>query len=122
MSDELIVSGTMQEIVGKLNLLLEVVKNREATGWAALQGDENWQFISMGDQRVCPLCLAMEAIGNFVGSEVPAKFPFYEILEDALILPHVHTDPPCRCHLEWPDAAQVCEARLHEEKLVASRG
>ena len=115
---EIVVTGTMQEIVGKLNLLMEVVKNRQATGWPALMGDENWQYMTMGDEKVCPVCAALD--GTVVpGSDVVAKFPFYEMIENTVILPHVHLN--CRCHLEWPDAAQICEERLHEEKLMSVR-
>ena len=114
----------MQEIVGKLNHVMEVVRIREATGWPLLMADENWKYISMGDARVCPVCREFEAQGDFIGSEIPRVFPFYEFIEDTIIKPHVHRMYPwlrgeCRCHLEWPDAADVLERRLHEEKQLS---
>jgi len=122
---DLVVSGTMQEIVSRLNLIMECVKNREATGWPALMGDESWTYTTAKDERVCPVCGAMDDL-TFQGDTIPEKFPFYEMVSDTEILPNVHMMYPslkgaCRCNFEWRDAAEVLEARLHEEKLMAAR-
>ena len=124
-SADLVVNGTMQEIVGKLNLLVEVCKNREATGYPALMGDESWTFTTAKDERVCPVCGAMDDL-VFQGDAIPEKFPFYEFVSDTEILPNVHRMYPslkgvCRCNLEWRDAAEVLESRLHDEKIMAVR-
>ena len=122
---DLVVSGTMQEIVGKLNLIMEVVKNREATGYPMFQEDEEWTYTTAKDERVCPICGAMDDL-TFQGSAIPEKFPFYEIVSDTEVLPNVHRMYPslkgiCRCNLEWRDAAVVLEQRLHEEKMMSVR-
>jgi hypothetical protein len=115
--NEIVVRGNLQEIIGKLNHVMRVVKIREATGWPLLMADENWKYITMGDERVCPICAALEGV-NFNGPGIPDKFPFHEFLEETVIIPHIH--PNCRCHLEWPDSAAVLERRLHEEKQLSA--
>lgn len=125
-SEPLVVKGTMQQLITKLDHLLKVVRNREATGWPALMSDEQWVYHTEDDERVCPICAAMDG-HVFTGPAVPEMFPFYQfqMAKGTLIFPHVHKGVkgmekiPCRCRLELPDVADVLEKRLHEDKRLA---
>jgi len=115
---ELIVSGDLPTILTKLNRIMAVVKDREATGWPLLQADEEWIYYTKGDERVCPICQGLEAEATFRGDTIPERFPYYNI-QMAQVKPNVHFHPDCRCWMEMIDPAGTMEARLHLEKQLA---
>ena len=110
----IVVRGTVQEVEAKLIALSAVIKHRKMVGWPLFQSDEEWTYITRGDARVCNICWEIESKGRIVGSEIPSRFPFYEVISYGEVHPHTHAD--CRCRMIWEHPAETLERRLHLEK------
>lgn len=110
----------------KLGQVQEIARNRAAVGWEPLLPDESWMFMTMGDERVCPVCGGEERkIARFTGyrehkvyqgSAIPGEFPFYNFETPTLIRPLIHNN--CRCRLEWIDPVGTLQRRLHAELVT----
>ena len=57
-----------------------------------------WLFDATLDSKVCKVCRVAEEIGEFRGNNLRLNFPYWEIIDENTILPHVH--PNCRCVLK----------------------
>lgn len=118
---EIYVRGTLDHIRLRLVRIMEIVQNREATGWRALQHDEDWVYLTERDARVCPLCRGYEHTVHR-GDYIPNRFPHYQGIDITHIYPNTHVGTPfrgpCRCTLEWVDSAETIRERLHQELLI----
>jgi len=112
-----VVRGTVKEVEAKLAAISAVIKHRKMVGWSLFQDDEEWTYITRGDARVCNICWEIESKGRIVGSEIPSRFPFYEVISYGEVHPHTHED--CRCRIIWERIGETIEQRLHLEKLAA---
>lgn len=120
------VKGTLDEIREKLLTITAVIAYRKAFGWPLFQNDEEWQYDSEKDDRVCYLCREFEAARIFRGGQIPILFPDYEVVEWYLIRPRVHITHPemkgeCRCILTLSYPLEMIEQRLHSEKMANIR-
>lgn len=121
---EIIVSGALSEILGKMEKIDVVVKNRKMNGWALFQDDEEWIYETQQDEKVCPVCETYGYNRDYRGSEVPLEFPEKSIVEPTLVEPNVHDmlefqylSGKCRCYIWWKDHMFTLTERLGEEML-----
>jgi len=123
---EMRISGTLDELLIKLQNIKVVTEARKAIGWRYFQDDEDWSYEVRGDERVCSYCLSYA--GRWVGSMIPTEFSDYRVWDKAHVKPGTHiyypflvwSDDPdsyggCRCNLRWYDYLFVLANRLLEE-------
>jgi len=120
------ISGTPQEILSKLEAAKEVTQRRKTDGWRLFQSDEEWEYIPVWDNRLCPVCESFS--GRWVGAQIPVEFSHYKRWEKNHVKPGTHIDYPhlkpanapdayggCRCNLFWPDYLFILSNRLFSE-------
>ena len=125
------ISGTPGEVVKKLVAAKAVTTYRKQAGWTLFNADEEWDYIPIHDERLCPVCASFE--GRWNGLALPIEFmdwrrPLhpYQILANNEVYPNVHTTYPylrgnCRCVLEWVDYLYTLTNRLMDELEVNTR-
>jgi len=128
---DLVVSGSFSEIKNKLLVASSIIKFRKAVGFELFEPDEDWEYISEDDDRVCPVCFDFQR-REFKGDMVPAEFEAKQLLirvGNAVIHPHVHWDPrysylegDCRCRMHLLNVLETFINRLHLELQEATRG
>lgn len=106
------VSGTLDQLTDKLGRIKATVDHRVAEGYPILQPDEAWYYSTAKDQRVCPIC---QALDNAIiqGDMVKTQFTHLMLVNSALITPEIHMR--CRCYLDWTNKYEVVLARFYEE-------
>jgi len=123
---EIRISGTLDELLVKLQNIKVVTESRKAAGWEYFQDDENWNYEVQADSRVCETCLGYA--GGWVGSQIPVEFSAYRVWGKAHVKPGTHIYFPhlawakapdayggCRCNLYWHDYLFVLTNRLFDE-------
>lgn len=119
------VQGTPEEIFRKLTAAKAVTTFRNQAGWPMFQFDEEYTYIPVHDDRLCPVCAAFAGMWN--GAQIPVEFPDwrrpfhpFRVLINNEVYPNVHTTYPflkgdCRCVLNWDDYLYVLTNRLMTE-------
>jgi len=123
---ELIISGTPQEILTQLEAVKVVADMRNEDGWRLFQSDEEWNYETEKDERVCPVCLSFA--GQWVGDQIPVEFNQWKrhhplrYLEKNEVYPNTHEGSGYdflwglrRCVLEWIDYFFTLTRRLWRE-------
>lgn len=109
----------------KLTRLINLLEEREARTWRALQHDEVWSFLTERDVKVDPVCRGLKPAPSGImlgegtlhrGDYIWRRFPNYRFESPTVIAANVH--PNCRCKLVWEDSAEVIEKRLRLEVLL----
>lgn len=103
-----------------------VTQQRKLEGWRLFQYDEDWQYIPIYDERLCPIC---ESFGGGInGAQIPVEFsqwkrehPLQPLMKNE-VYPNTHASFPtfglrgtCRCILQWDDYMYVLLNRLFNE-------
>lgn len=102
----------------------KVTSMRKEEGWMLYQPDENWTYIPVYDERLCPICESFGGLWN--GSSIPARLPDtnnehpLERLDNNERYPNTHTTFPhlkgqCRCLLHFDDYLRTLAERLMAE-------
>lgn len=127
--------GSLEWLQLRLNWLYQTIMHRKTGGWPLFQSDEIWIYETVGDDRVCPVCLSFEEQNPWNGAEIQHFFPKYMIVSarsGGAYIPPVFLEPnihdmeeyqyllgECRCKMRLLYPAQTLEARLHMEKAEA---
>ena len=82
-------------------------------GYARFQHDEEWQYITMEDARVCVEHCAPLHGYVFRGDYVLSVFEYAVSADAKTVTANQHNN--CRCILRWINASEVILQRLHEE-------
>lgn len=128
---EVVISGTIQEILDGMLKIKDVVTSRKHDGWTPFQDDEHWEYHAQTDERVCPVCDGFNFQMSFDGGEMEDRFPDLVQWEGptyTLVRPRVHVTYPeliwskdpdaeggCRCRLRWIDPEDTLAERLAVE-------
>jgi len=124
------VRGKLDEVRERLAAISGVINYRKTVGWAILQSDEDWLYVThpeLAVTDVCDVCKSHEG-RVFSGDEVLSTFPYYYYspLAPFLIYPRTHmpdlskfANEPCHCEMTWLNALETIERRLHLEKQAA---
>ena len=128
---EVVVSGTLQEILDGMIKIKDVITRRKYDGWTPFQNDEIWIYTSQPDERTCPVCESFALTVEFNGEELPMMFPDLVQREPptyTLVRPAVHVTYPeliwsndpdaeggCRCRIRWVDPENTLAERLTTE-------
>lgn len=122
------ISGTAQEVLAKLQAVKEITRNRNEEGFRIYQPDEDWTYIPIYDERLCPVCEGFG--GRWNGAQVGVEFtdienihPFRSLMINERY-PNTHTTYPwlkgdCRCLLQLNDYMFIFHNRLVNEMLAA---
>ncbi len=110
------------QVRDSLRRISEVVKNRKALGFQLFQSDEEWSYMAMWDERMCPLCGSYARRGLFSGDELPKEFPDATQVGETSFRANVHVTHPemkgeCRCIFILLHPEDTMEGRLYLEKL-----
>ena len=88
------------------------------------QNDEDWEYNSMHDPKVCPICQEYDLIHMYKGNDMPANFPSKKWIlskgELQIIYPNVHDEHkemsgPCRCYVTMLHPMETLTTRLADE-------
>lgn len=125
---EFTVRGGFSRVTAILELIKMHIDYRKSLGWPVFQDDEAWNYSSIRDDHVCPICQAFDERHAFSGDDIPTIFPDNQWLdvERGLLYPNTHQTYPdykgkCRCYMTWIDPIGTLTARLYNE-LIASEG
>jgi len=113
--------GNAQELVKQLLDTKDIVRRRKEGGWRIYEPDEEWVYIVVNDEHLCPVCASFG--GKWDGSEIPVSFPDVKNthpIRDMEVnerYPDVHTTFPylrgqCRCLLHFVDYLYTLLERL----------
>jgi len=105
---EITIKGNLNEIGFLLTTAKDIVNLIDTHGFALFTPEEQWEYRTRGDTRVCPKCEEFGAQPNLQGPTIPTEFPDRRRLGDessALFHPEVHITYPiyrgnCRCRVE----------------------
>ena len=124
------ISGTPTEILEKLESAKIITERRKTEGWRLFQEDEDWEYIPIYDERLCPICESFG--GRMNGAQIPVEFNLWkrehprQPLEKNEVYPNTHESFPtfglrgvCRCLLQWVDYLFVLTRRLFNEIELA---
>jgi hypothetical protein len=68
-------------------------------------------YIPKWDQKLCEICAGFAfGVPFWSGAQVRSAFPYLEVIDEKLMLPHVH--PNCRCEL-------LADESVSEEEIVS---
>ena len=101
-----------------------VTSERNGAGWDLWQPDEEWQYIPIFDERVCPICEGFEGVWN--GTQIPFNLPDtdnnhpFQDLANNERYPNVHDTylelkGKCRCVIRFNDYLRTLADRLMAE-------
>ena len=112
----IVVSGSLFDIANKLGRMKQVIAYRVNVGYAPFQHDENWQYQTAQDERVCEVCAPRH--GNlYRGDYLVSDFTFYVSVETKKV--EIHDHIRCRCDAEWLNLHEVLVERLAIELEAA---
>ena len=127
----ILVSGPLSSVKFQLRRIAALVRGRKNDGWSAFRDDEEWEYYTEQDDRVCPVCEAFGRDSPFSGSEVEWFFPdqYAADKSDAMRrhrYPNVHESANlypdlrgvCRCNIFWRDPFMTLVNRLAEEMVM----
>jgi len=90
---------------------------RISVGYTAKQHDEEWQYLTAQDERVCSeICGPLN--GNiYRGDYLVSDFEFYvsDGTHKVRVNAHEPRDNHCRCTAKWVNAHEVLVERLYAE-------
>jgi len=121
----IIVSGTFNELLLKMEVIKGVTTRRKDEGWILFQLDEEWKYETRPDERVCDICRSFA--GDMNGVKIPVEFSEWKRWGKNQVKPGTHIyydrkwsyDPDsyggCRCNLFWYDYMFVLTNRLFKE-------
>lgn len=119
----LVVSGNLNEVLAKLRRIKQAITYRVSVGYSKYQHDENWQYLTAQDERVCkganlPWQPCEPLHGTiYRGDYLVSDFPHY--YSDSVKEVHVNNHQPyndtCRCTAKWINTHEVLVERLHQE-------
>lgn len=122
---ELVLMGSLEEIRGKTQAVMNIIDRYNATGWLVFQADETWQYVIHPEiGTVCPLCKSFSEM-RITGTQIPIQFPYYTYDPSSPFMARPRTHQPdlsqffdeeCHCDLIWLDPLETLEKRLHAEK------
>ena len=119
---QMTITGTLEEIKEKLQIIRAIIEYRRLMGWKLFQDDENWDYETADDERVCQYCRMYESMREFIGSSIPITFRYWSRLGQNTVYPDVHSMPEysflhgeCRCRMTWDDYLYVLRQRLFKE-------
>ena len=116
--------GSLQEIAEKMRAISEVIEEKKNTGYPIWSRYERWQYVTMRDINVCPVCEQHDR-QIYTGDMIKQIFPEAEYIGWYVALPHTHKTQEarskgmrgeCRCQMYLLNAAEAFEAQLHEDK------
>lgn len=108
----IVVFGSLSEVSAKLRRMKEVIANRVAVGYEPKQHDEEWQYHTMQDERVCEICGSRHGT-VYRGDYLVSDFQFY--VSVGAVKVEVNSHDCCRCTAEWVNAHEVLVERLWRE-------
>lgn len=119
----LIISGTLEELLSKLQSVKTVTSTRKVVGWPLFQLDETWEYRTSPFSNVCPKCTEFGSQNPFSGPVVDSAFPDKRRLGDesmGFFHPEVHITWPqfrgqCRCRMEFRNIGETLVNRLDGE-------
>ena len=123
MSDIVLSAPTLEELIGQVKDVRQLVVTRRASGWPLFMDDETWTYYAKSDFHTCDVCEEFHYIGKFSGPEVLTKFPQWSRTGDQYtIMPNVHDDPrysflyeKCRCIMTMDNPLETLRDRLAKE-------
>ena len=88
----------VEEVVLVVRAVLEALKRipPHLRGTTFFSANDQWFFIAVGDDRVCPDCDELNG-GIFDGNYIRYLFPWLRVMDEDTMFPMVH--PSCRCVL-----------------------
>lgn len=128
---DVVVKGTLQEILDKMYRIQGIIISRKMAGWTPFQDDEHWEYHGQTDDRLCPVCENFHDHMDFDGDEMQSNFP--DLVQwngpgYMLVRPRVHVTYPdlvwskspdaeggCRCRVLWIDAEDTLADRMAQE-------
>jgi len=123
------ITGTPDQILAKLEAIREVTRTRKAEGFQLFQPDEEWTYIPIHDERLCPICASFQGPWNGVQvgiefTDISNQHPFRSLGNNERY-PNVHTTYPwlkgqCRCVLHLNDYLFIFNNRLINDIRVAA--
>ncbi len=120
----LLVTGTLQEVSEKLNIIQGIFNERKVIGYPPFHSSENWRYVTQKDERVCPICEPHDE-EILTGQQVKEQFPQAEFLGGLHARPRTHLTQraqnlrivgECRCNMWLLNASEAFEVQLHAEK------
>ena len=114
----IVITGTLTEILAKLRRIKAVAEKLNAEGWSILRHDESWLYETVNDGGVCPTCTPFNG-NNYRGDYMTYEFPYLEATAPTKLQVHnetnYHTAQRCRCTAQWVNVHEVLVQRVTEE-------
>lgn len=123
---EIRLGGTPDNVLASMMIVKATIQRRKDEGWQLFQDDEEWNYRTQSDERVCNVCRGYA--GRWIGSQIPVEFPDYKVWDKAHVKPGTHIYFPhlkwanapdayggCRCNLYWADFLYTLLIRLDQE-------
>jgi len=127
MTEVLTVSGNLEGVKVRLERIRDIVNRRKAEGYPLWSQYERWQYVTMRDINVCPVCEQHDR-NIYTGERIKQLFPYAEYVGGYVAFPQTHKTHEalsrgirgeCRCQLYMINPAEAFEQQLHREKLEA---
>jgi hypothetical protein len=109
---DIVIAGNLSEVSAKLRRIKEVIANRVAVGYEPKQHDEEWQYHTMQDERVCFVCGPLHGT-IYRGDYLVSDFQFYVSVGPEKV--EINSHGSCRCTAEWVNVHEVLVERLCRE-------
>lgn len=112
------VAGSLEEVKAKLQRIKEVTVNRQVEGYPMFQHRDNWKYITVQDNNVCPTCSPLN--GQLLrGDYILGDYPYFTVESKLEIKVHnsteYHNALKCRCKAEWINRHEAVLQVIHEE-------
>ena len=120
---DLVISGNLKEVLAQLRRIKQAITYRVSVGYTKFQHDEEWQYITAQDERVCqgsnlPWTACGPLHGNvYRGDYLVSDFQHYVSVgtKEVEVNNHQPFNDTCRCKAKWLNSHEVVVERLHRE-------
>lgn len=120
----IIIQGSLIEVLSKMRRIKQVITYRVSVGYTRFQHDEEWQYLTAQDERVCKPSptLPWTACGPlhgdiYRGDYLVDDFKFYvsDGTKKIRVNNHLPFKDNCRCEAKWVNVHEVLVERLYRE-------